>query len=226
VNILSLFLAFGAGVLTFFSPCVLPLIPSYILYAAGITFKDFSAGENAAEVHRQTVIHSLFFILGFSLIFVSLGAAFTLLGQLIFGFREAVRIIGGLVLILLGVYIMGLLRLPFLDLEAKLHLQNKPAGYLGSFLVGITFAAAWSPCAGPVLGSILVMASVEKTLLAGILLLISYSLGLGVPFLVAALFLNSALVYFKSITKYMGAIKVASGLFVAIIGLLILRGNL
>ncbi|MCX5751317.1 MAG: cytochrome c biogenesis protein CcdA [Candidatus Saganbacteria bacterium] len=226
MNFFSLFLAFGAGVLTFFSPCVLPLIPSYILYAAGITFKDFSERSNAIQVRKQTIIHSLFFVLGFSLIFVSLGAAVTLIGQFVFGFREIIRILGGIVLILLGLYIMDILKLPFLNVEAKMRLDNKPAGYLGSFLVGITFAAAWVPCVGPILGSILVMASVEKTVLAGIILLAAYSLGLGLPFLLTALFLNSALVYFKGLSKYMHAIKVISGIFVVIIGILALRGSL
>jgi len=221
----SIYIAFTAGVLSFFSPCVFPLIPSYIIYITGITLKDFSESGDRGRVRKETVVNSLLFIFGFSLVFVSLGAAASLIGQLLFQYRDVIRIVGGVIIIIFGLYITGAFRLSFLDLERRFHLKVKPAGYFGSFLVGITFAAAWIPCIGPILGSILILAGTTRTLHSGISLLIFYSLGLGLPFFITSLVLNSALVYFKRIEKYMGLIAKISGIFLALIGILLLTNH-
>ncbi len=215
---LSVYIAFMAGILSFFSPCVLPLVPSYVLYITGITLKDFSAKGKRTKI----AIHSLLFILGFSSIFISLGATASLLGQLLSQYQEIIRIAGGLVVIVFGLYIMGVLKVPFLDLERRMNLKAKPAGYLGSFLIGITFAVAWVPCVGPILGAILVLASASETLASGVILLAFYSLGLAIPFLITSLLLNFVLGYLKRVEKYMGAIKIVSGLLLVLIGLLLL----
>ncbi len=219
---LSIYIAFIAGVLTFFSPCVLPILPSYILYITGVTFKDYSESTKQIEIRKLTIINSLLFILGFSFVFISLGAMASLLGKLLFQYRDAVRIIGGAIIIILGLYIMGIFKLPFLSLERRFHLKSKPTGYLGSVVLGATFAAAWTSCAGPILGSILILASAAETLGYGILLLIFYSLGLAIPFFITSLGVNSALVYFKRIEKYMGSVSIASGVFLILVGLLLL----
>ena len=215
---LSIFAAFIAGVLSFFSPCVLPLIPSYILYITGITLKDYSA----AEGRIKAIIHSLFFIFGFSVVFVVLGATASLIGQALFQYKDLMRIFGGIIVILFGLYIMGILKLRFLDLERRLNLKSKPMGYLGSFLVGITFATAWVPCVGPILGGILVLASTAETISFGVILLSFYSLGLGVPFLLAALFLNFIVIHLNKVERFMSAIRMLSGALLIIIGVLLL----
>lgn len=218
---LSIYIAFTAGLLSFFSPCVFPLVPSYILYIAGITLKDFSARENRAKIF----IHSLLFVLGFSVIFISLGATASLLGQLLSQYKETIRIAGGVIVILFGLYIMGVFRLQFLDLERRFSLKTKPAGYLGSFLIGVTFAAAWVPCVGPILGAILVLAGTAESLGSGIMHLIFYSLGLALPFFSTALLLNYALTYFKKIERYLGAVSFISGIFLVMVGILVLTDN-
>ncbi len=218
----SISIAFIAGILSFISPCVLPLIPSYISYITGITLKDFSKNEDRAKIRKITIINSLLFILGFSLVFIAMGAAASLLGQFIFQYKNMIRIVGGIIIILLGLYIMGVFKLRFLDVERRFNIKTKPAGYLGSLLVGFAFAAAWIPCVGPILGSILLLAGTTETLGAGMVLLTSYSLGLGIPFFITSLAVNSALVYFRKIEKYMRLVTTISGVFLVLVGILIL----
>lgn len=218
MNNLSIFIAFISGLLSFLSPCVLPLIPSYIIYLAGISLKELEGGEKRVHV----IINSLFFIAGFSLIFILLGATASLLGQLLYQFRGIIRIAGGIVVAAFGFYIMGILKLPFLELERRFHFKTKPAGYLGSFLVGVAFAAAWTPCVGAYLGSILLLASTSATLNKGIVLLSFFSLGFAIPFLLTSLLIDSMLNFIEKIKKFMGALEVVSGLFLVVVGVLIL----
>ena len=221
----SLYIAFAAGFLSFFTPCVLPLIPSYIMYITGVTLKDLSESRDSKRIMKTTVANSLLFILGFSLVFILLGVAASLVGRFLFEFRGVIRMIGGTIIIVFGLYLTGIFRLRFLDIEKRFSLKAKPAGYFGSFLVGVTFAAAWIPCVGPILGSILVLAGTSETLMRGILLLISYSLGLATPFFLTSISLNSAMVYFKRISKYLGVIEKISGVFLILIGLLLLTNQ-
>ncbi|MBF0497337.1 MAG: cytochrome c biogenesis protein CcdA [Deltaproteobacteria bacterium] len=154
----SLFIAFSAGVASFASPCVLPLIPSYLCFISGLSFEDLTGETPSVRVRRQAVIHSLLFIAGFSCVFILLGLSITLLGQIMARYQQVIRQVGGVIIILLGIYLTGVIRFKFLEFERRVHLKEKPVGYLGSLLVGVTFAAGWTPCIGPILGAILIYA--------------------------------------------------------------------
>jgi len=179
----SLLMAFGGGLLSFFSPCVLPVIPSYISYITGISFEDLTGEQDRRRIRMVTLKNSLLFIAGFSFVFILLGASSSFLGSVLFEYQEAVRKIGGVLIVIMGCYIAGILKIGFLSRDKRLHLRNKPAGLLGSFLVGIAFAAGWTPCIGPILGSILLYAGTAGSVASGIELLTAYALGLGLPFL-------------------------------------------
>ena len=219
---ISIFVAFIAGFLSFFSPCVLPLVPSYILYVSGISLKDISEGGDKRSETKAIIINSLLFIFGFSLIFILFGAAASLVGRVLYAYKDVIRIVGGALIIFFGFYIIGVFKFRLLDLEKRLSLKTKPSGYLGSIIIGITFAAAWTPCAGPIIGSILVLAGTQETLSSGVMLLIAYSFGLAIPFFVTSLAFNSALIYFKRINKYLGIIEKVSGFLLIVVGGLLL----
>lgn len=219
----SLFVAFLGGLASFLSPCVLPLVPSYLSYITGLSFEEL-ATQKKGEGRRKVTAHALLFILGFSLGFVSLGASFGLLGQFLFAYRGALRIGGGLLLIFFGLSIPGLLKIPFLGRSTQLQLQAKPASYVGSILVGLAFAVAWTPCIGPILGSILALASTSANVRAGITLLLVYSLGLAVPFFLSALAVEAFLGFSKRFRRYLQVVKWLSGGLLVVVGLLILTG--
>jgi cytochrome c-type biogenesis protein len=218
----SVLIAFSAGLLSFVSPCVLPLVPSYITYITGISFKDLSEGGSKGRLRWLTILHSLLFISGFSLIFVLMGASASYLGQVLVQYQSWIMRAGGVLIIILGVHFTGLINIPFLQLEKRFELEKKPLGYLGSFLVGVVFAAGWTPCVGPILSTILLYASTSKSFTTGVVLLASYSLGLGIPFLLASLAFNSFLAAFEKVKRYMRLIMIVSGVFLIIIGLLLL----
>ncbi len=217
---ISIFIAFTAGLLSFVSPCVLPLIPSYLTYITGVSFDDLTASGNAS-IRRRTIVHSLLFIFGFSLVFVALGASATYLGSFFQQNQALIRKVGGVIVVLLGIHITGIIKLKFLEQEKRLEFKSRPIGYVGSVLVGIAFAAGWTPCIGPILASILLYASTEKNMMSGIILLFSYSLGLGVPFLVSALAFNSFLAYFSRMNRYLRVISIISGIFLIVIGVML-----
>jgi len=219
LNEVSLLAAFLAGVVSFVSPCVLPLVPSYVTFITGLSFDELTASEQGPRVRRLTLVHSLAFILGFSIVFVALGATATAAGQFLRTYQDTLRVVGGTLIVLFGVYLTGLLPIPFLSRERKIHLTGKPLGVLGSVLVGITFAAGWTPCIGPILASILLYASTAKTVGTGILLLSVYSLGLGVPFLLASLGMNSFLAASKSLRPSLRTIEVISGVVLIAFGI-------
>ncbi|MCL4456693.1 MAG: cytochrome c biogenesis protein CcdA [Nitrospirae bacterium] len=221
----SLLMAFGGGLLSFFSPCVLPVIPSYVSYITGISFEDLTGEQDKGRIRKVTLKNSLSFIAGFSLIFILLGASSSFLGSILSDYQDTVRKIGGVLIVVMGLYIAGILKIGFLMQDKRLHLQNKPAGLLGSFLVGTAFAAGWTPCIGPVLGSILLYASTSNSVAGGIELLTAYALGLGIPFLITSLTINTALSYFKKINRYMRVVSVVSGLFLVVVGILLFTGT-
>lgn len=218
---LTLPIAFIAGILSFFSPCILPLVPSYIFAISGLSFQEYSKDQDSARVRRVLIFNSIFFILGFSLVFIVLGATASLLGQVLIAYKDLIRIVGGALVIIMGIFLMDIFNFGFLSFEHRLQLPKK-AGYLGAFFVGVTFAAAWTPCIGPILGAILVLASSSNTIGSGILLLVVYSLGLAVPFLLTAVLLRSALRYFQQINQYAGKIKLISGILLIIVGVLLI----
>lgn len=219
-------LAFLAGILSFLSPCVLPLVPSYISFITGLTFEDLTEGIDRKKIRSITIKSSLAFIFGFSTIFITLGASSSVVGSFLFNYQDTIRIVGGVVVIFFGLFVAGFLKLDFLTKERKFHLSGKPAGYIGTFFIGMTFAAAWTPCIGPILGTILVYAGSQGSASFGLKLLAVYSLGLAIPFLLSSLGFNTFLSYSSKIRKYMRAIMIMSGLLLIIFGILLLTNNI
>jgi cytochrome c-type biogenesis protein len=222
----SFLIAFGAGFLSFISPCVLPLVPSYVSYITGLSFEDLTENRDVRSVRWRTITHSLSFIAGFSTVFIFFGASATFIGKVLLTYQDLIRQVGGVLIIFFGLYIMGVLKIPFLTVERKLHLEKKPAGYVGSFLVGIGFAAGWTPCVGPILGSILLYASTSDSMAKGIGLLAVYSLGLGLPLFISSLAINSFLVGFKKVARYMRWITLGSGIFLVVVGVMVFTDTL
>jgi len=215
-------IAFSAGLLSFVSPCVLPLVPSYVTYITGASFKELTDVEARTKLRWVTLFHSFFFIVGFSLIFILMGASATYLGQLLAQYQYWIMKGGGVLIILLGIHFTGIIKIPFLHIEKRFEMRKKPLGYVGSLLVGVVFAAGWTPCIGPILSTILIYASTSKSLATGILLLVYYSIGLGIPFFLSSLAFNSFLSAFRKINRYMSIINIVSGLFLIAIGILFL----
>ncbi|MBM4145941.1 MAG: cytochrome c biogenesis protein CcdA [Nitrospira sp.] len=226
MNDISLPLAFLAGVLSFLSPCVLPLIPSYVSFITGISFKDLTVGADRKKIHYLTITNSIAFILGFSTVFIALGVSSSAVGSFFFQYVDMIRIIGGVLVIIFGLFIAGVLKLDFLMIQKKIYLSGKPAGYIGTFVVGMTFAAGWSPCIGPILGTILVYAGSKGSALYGFQLLAAYSLGLAVPFFLSALAINVFLSYSSKLARFMRVIMLISGLLLIIFGILILTDQI
>jgi cytochrome c-type biogenesis protein len=220
----SVLIAFAAGFLSFISPCVLPLVPSYITYITGVSFHDLTDQETRKKVKWTTLIHSCLFILGFSTVFILMGASASYLGQVLSKYQTWIMKIGGVLIILLGIHFI-LQIFPFLQIEKRFEMKRKPLGYLGSFLVGIVFAAGWTPCIGPILSTILIYASTSQQMTTGITLLASYSLGLGIPFLLASLAFNLFLSTFEKVRRYMKVIIFVSGFFLIGVGILLLTGT-
>ncbi|HRR96112.1 MAG TPA: cytochrome c biogenesis protein CcdA [Candidatus Ratteibacteria bacterium] len=214
----SLGISFVAGVLSFLSPCILPLIPIYISYITGISIEQLQESKNTLKIF----IISLFFISGFTLIFVLMGASATAIGNFILKKKNILRIIGGIIIIIFGLHLIGILKIKKLYTEKKIVLKNKKTGYLSSFLLGMAFSAGWTPCVGPVLSSILIIAANEKTVLRGIILLFTYSIGIGIPFLITSLLLNKLLNFFNKIKKHYRAIEIIMGFLLVILGVLFL----
>ncbi|HTG80912.1 MAG TPA: cytochrome c biogenesis CcdA family protein [Geobacteraceae bacterium] len=218
--------AFIAGLLSFLSPCVFPLIPSFITYITGLSFADLQAEHPSHKVRQLTVIHSLLFIAGFTAVFVLLGASATYIGGFLDQHRDAVRKIGGALIVIFGIHITGLVPIKLLMGEKRVTLHRKPTGYAGSFLVGIAFAAGWTPCIGPILGSILAVATTEETVYRGIALLLTYSFGLGLPFLLASLAMHQFLVFFNRFKRYIRIFEIATGMFLIIVGVMLFTNYL
>jgi cytochrome c-type biogenesis protein len=228
----TLLAAFGAGLLSFISPCVLPLIPGYLSYISGLSLDELRgapavAGGAAVAVarpagaRRQVVISSLAFIVGFSLVFISLGAAASAIGQFLAERQAFFNRIAGAVIIVFGLHTMGVLRIEWLYREKRVHTSRKPAGFLGAGLVGVAFAFGWTPCIGPILAGILALASSQETVSQGVRLLAIYSLGLGVPFLATALMIDRFFSAMGRIRRYYHTVEIVSGALLVVIGLLI-----
>ncbi|NQU95667.1 MAG: sulfite exporter TauE/SafE family protein [Candidatus Omnitrophica bacterium] len=222
----SFIMAFTAGVFSFLSPCVLPLIPAYISYLTGVSFQDTKepTKERKNQIRLSTALHALSFILGFTIVFVLLGVSVTFLGKLLLEYQPILKRIGGIFIIFFGLIIIGVIKIPFLQKQKKLSYKKDGVSILGSILVGATFAVAWTPCVGPILGSILVYASSTASIKMGIKLLIAFSLGLGLPFFISGLAVNSFLIYFKKFGKYIRWVTITAGTVFIIFGILLLTG--
>jgi cytochrome c-type biogenesis protein len=230
----TLLAAFGAGLLSFISPCVLPLVPGYLSYISGLSLEEMrgtgaagpAAGAGVAvaaapAVRRQVVLSSLAFILGFSLVFVSLGAAASAIGQFLISQQAIFNRIAGAIIIIFGLHTMGVLRIEWLYQEKRVHTSRRPAGFVGAGLIGIAFAFGWTPCIGPILAGILALAGTQETVGQGVRLLSVYSLGLGVPFLATALMINRFFAAMGRIRRHYHKVELVSGILLVIIGVLI-----
>jgi cytochrome c-type biogenesis protein len=226
MNGLSFPLIFGAGVLSFLSPCVLPLVPPYLTYMSGASFDQLrDDGATAGVIWRKSVFTSLFFIAGFSIVFILFGATATAFGQ---AFRQALPIItpiAGLFIIAMGLHFLGVYRIAFLDRQLRHNGPGVASGPVGGFLLGLAFAVGWTPCIGPVLAAILAVASTRETALDGAALLGLYSLGLGVPFLLAGIAIGPFLTFFSGFKKHLGMVEKVMGGLLVITGLLFLTGQ-
>jgi len=216
---LGLFVAFLAGLLSFLSPCVLPLVPSYVGFLTGMTLPEMTGRR------RIALTHALLFVAGFSLIFILLGASATALGGALKYYQTWIARAGGVLVILFGLLCLGVVKVGFLEQERRLQLQHKPVGYLGSVLVGMAFGAGWTPCIGPVLGAILSLAATSGSVPRGMLLLGVYSAGLAVPFLLAAVAVESFLEWFQRFRRYLPWVMRVSGVLLIFVGILMATGQ-
>jgi cytochrome c-type biogenesis protein len=217
----SLIAAFVAGFLSFISPCVLPLIPGYVSFVSGVSLEDMRGDAAVAAARRHVIITSLFFVLGFSLVFIALGATASAVGGFLFRQQPILAKIAGVLLVIFGLHTMGVFRIGFLETEKRMQANTKPAGAVGAILVGIAFAFGWSPCIGPILGGIMALAASKETVGEGVQLLAVYSAGLGIPFLLTSIAINQFFAFSKRIRRHYHTIELVSGGLLVAIGVLI-----
>jgi len=224
----SIPIAFFGGILSFISPCVLPLVPSYISFVTGISFEELTASGDDRPIKKVILLNSVMFILGFSTVFVViLGSSAQLFGSVFMEYQDVIRKIGGIVIILLGIHIIGVINFKFLQRDKRLHFfREKPSGLLGSFLVGIGFAAGWTPCIGPILSAIFAVAATSQSAWSGVTLFLAYSAGLAIPFMLTSLGINTFLRHFNRLKRHMRMVSIVTGVFLVITGLLIFSNSL
>ncbi|MDD4201852.1 MAG: cytochrome c biogenesis protein CcdA [Candidatus Omnitrophica bacterium] len=223
----SVFMAFGAGLVSFFSPCVFPLIPAFLSYLTGISFSSIEniSLEEKKEIRRKTINHTLWFIGGFTVVFVLLGLTSSFVGKFFLQYQKVFLKMGAVLIIFLGLFVMGLLKIPAMAKHAQIDYRKKRISYIGSCLVGMSFAFAWTPCVGPILASVLIYASSAASMQKGAFLLAVFSLGMGIPFLIAAIFINSFLLIFSKIKRIIKYVNILCGIGLVVFGILILIGR-
>ena len=217
--------AFIAGLLSFFSPCILPLIPAYFTFITGFSLDQLTSDE-PGSIRGKVFLSTVSFVLGFSLVFILLGASASFVGGMISKYQDVVRIAGGVIIIILGAHVAGLTRFKFLDIEKRLHVNKKPVHFLGVFLVGMAFGAGWSPCVGPLLGGILIIAGSQERVSEGMMLLSVYSFGLALPFLILSLSIHSILSFLNKGRRVLKFINPVAGALLAAVGVLLITDNL
>ncbi|MDC0945153.1 cytochrome c biogenesis protein CcdA [Candidatus Pelagibacter sp.] len=216
---IELFIAFGAGLISFLSPCVLPLIPGYISYISGSSLNELIEKKNI------NLVPIILFTVGFSIVFIVFGAASTFLGQVLLQNSYELRIAAGLVIVVLSLHIIGIINLEFLNFEKRIH-TNKNTNFYSPIIIGMAFAFGWTPCIGPILGSILVLAATEENINKGIFLLVSYSLGLALPFILSGYLIQKFLIFSKNFKKNINLVSKIGGIILLITGILILTNQL
>lgn len=216
---ITLPLAFGAGIISFISPCVLPLLPAYVTYLTGSSLEELTAGDGSKK--RTLLLNGLFFVLGFTLVFVTLGLSVSSVGRLLTQHMGIVRRLGGVIVIVFGLYMTGVLRLLTLDRDARMQAPVRPPGPLNSLLLGATFSAGWTPCIGPVLASVLLLAGTSQTATQGGLLLLTYAAGMALPFLLLTLSLDRMQATLRKLLPYTGRIRLVSGVLLVVLGMMI-----
>ncbi|MFC0522845.1 cytochrome c biogenesis CcdA family protein [Pontibacillus salicampi] len=213
---LSIWLAFGAGILSFVSPCVLPLYPSFISYISGVSVGQLSDRASLPrKAQRSITIHTILFVVGLSVIFFALGSAVTFIGELFSGYQETIRMLGAIIIVIMGLFLIGVFQPTFLMKEKRVHYKSQSLGYVGSFFVGMAFAAGWTPCIGPIMTSVLTLSATNPS--QGLLYTSFYSLGFAIPFLVMSFFLSKT----KLLVKYSKNIMKGSGAIMIVLGLLL-----
>ena len=221
----SVFTAFFAGIVSFLSPCVLPLVPGYISIISGSSLDQLKAREKDASLMRTVLLNSLMFIAGFSITFIMLGASASWIGQILLARQRLFGQIAGLVLIVFGIHLLGIFKINFLYRDKRFHNVEKPRGLLGALVLGLAFAFGWTPCIGPILAGILTIASTKQTVAEGMFLLAIYSAGLGVPFLLTSIALNRFLSFYGRFKRHFRMVEIASGALVITVGVLIMTGT-
>ena len=222
----SIATAFLAGLVSFLSPCVLPLVPGYISIISGSSLDQLKAQEKDSALFRTVLMNSIMFIIGFSITFILLGATATWIGQVFLRRRRLLGQLAGLILIVFGIHLMGIFKINFLYRDKRFHNVEKPRGLLGALVLGFAFAFGWTPCIGPILSGVLTIASTKQTVTEGMFLLAVYSAGLGIPFILTSLALNKFLTFYGRFKKHFHAVEVVSGALVVAVGVLILTGSL
>ena len=216
--------AFLAGLLSFLSPCVLPLIPAYFTFITGFSMEELFR-KDSPNVRKKVFFSTLAFVAGFTVVFVMMGAAASGLGSLVAQYKDYIRIIGGLIIILLGIHMTGWIRFKKLDIEKRVHIQKKPIHLLGTFIVGMAFGVGWSPCIGPLLGSILIIAGSKETIWQGVTLLSIYAAGLALPFIIISIFINFLLEFLRSASRAMKYINPIAGILLIVVGLFLITDS-
>ncbi len=219
----GILVAFVAGLLSFLSPCVLPLVPSYVSFITGLGVEELEAGGEG--VKRVTLLHSLLFVAGFTLIFLLMGASATYIGQLLRLYQDVISRIGGVIIIVFGVLLLGIIPIKALSREKRYQFQRKPVGYVGTVAVGVAFGAGWVPCIGPILGAILTLAATRANMAEGVGLLFVYSLGLAIPFVLSAIALTVFLAWFQKFRRYIRYVEWVAGILLIFVGLLLVSGR-
>ncbi len=217
--------AFAAGLLSFFSPCILPLLPAYFSFITGFSIEELAEGGGAG-FRTQVIVSTATYVLGFTVVFVLMGASASWIGNLLYDYRDPVRIIGGVLIVLLGVHMTGWIHFGILHKERRLRVRHRPLHVAGPFLVGMAFAAGWSPCIGPLLGSILIIAGGQYTVWQGMGLLAVYSLGLALPFLVLSVGINYLFAFLQQARKLLRYVNMATGAVLIVTGLLLITDKL
>lgn len=215
-----------AGAISFLSPCVLPLVPPYLCYMAGVSVEDFRQADTARNTRLALLAAAFAFVLGFSTVFTALGAGASTIGVLLRAWQQELAIAAGIVIIVMGLNFLGLVRIPFLSREARFHSGGRPASLGAAYVMGLAFAFGWTPCIGPVLGPILTLAGGRETVGEGALMLGVYSLGLGIPFLVAALFSDAFMRFLQRFRMHLGQVEKAMGGLLVLAGVLFLTGGM
>ncbi|MTI16076.1 cytochrome c biogenesis protein CcdA [Rhodobacteraceae bacterium RKSG542] len=216
--------AFFAGLLSFVSPCVLPLVPPYLGYIAGLSIDELTAKDAAVANANKVFVAAVFFVAGFSTVFVLLGASASLLGQLVLQYSQILGYVAGVMIIIMGLHFLGVFRISLFYREARVQMDATPAGLGGAYLMGLAFGFGWTPCIGPVLASILLIAGSESSVGQGTILLLAYSLGIGVPFLLAAAFANQFMGFMARFRQHMGKVEKVMGGFLVLTGVAFLSG--
>jgi cytochrome c-type biogenesis protein len=224
---ITYFGALSAGLLSFFSPCVLPLIPAYLCFLGGASLNELTAeGGVDKKVSKRVFTSALSFVLGFSTVFILMGASASALSRIIIQYLDTLSYIAGVVIIIFGLHYMGFFRISFLNFEKRFHIENKPSGIVGSYILGLAFAFGWTPCVGPILATILMVAASGDSIWYGTSLLSIYAAGIGVPFLIAALAVKPFMAFMGRFKRHLHKVELIIGILLAITGAAILTGSL